>query len=91
MALYAWGSNNDGELGIGDAESTAERPACSHVPLRVWLGGSGVAVAQVSCGSRHCVARDADGNVYSWGWGTVRPPAWRARPRRVRVPVCVCL
>jgi alpha-tubulin suppressor-like RCC1 family protein len=50
----------DGQLGQGDTEA-------QRAPVQ--LGGDivGKFITSVSCGCSHCVALDADGNVYAWG------------------------
>ncbi len=59
--LYAWGFNNEGELGDG---STTE----STVPVAVSAGAiPGGALAQIAPGNTHVLALGADGKLYSWG------------------------
>lgn len=62
-ALYAWGANAFGQLGVGTTTS-------SSVPLRV-LGPNGngflTGIEQISTGNTHSLAL-VSGNVYSWGW-----------------------
>ncbi|CAM9567431.1 unnamed protein product [Discosporangium mesarthrocarpum] len=48
-------------------ESSMQLPA-SELP-EPCAALKGVRIVQVSCGSRHTLARSAQGAVYSWGWG----------------------
>ena len=60
--LYAWGSNQYGQLGRGDGKKLN----CSRRPGRVDLNPL---TTQIACGQFHCLALDVDGRVHSWGWG----------------------
>lgn len=64
--VFAWGENDNGQLGLGHAEPV-------FVPTRI-PGLSGVAT--VSAGVAHSLALLGDGRVRAWGWngwGQVRP------------------
>lgn len=56
-ALYCWGGNAAGQLGIG---STARRLTATHVPLES-------TVAAVSAGVAHTCALTDAGDLYCWG------------------------
>jgi E3 ubiquitin-protein ligase HERC3 len=58
-AVYAWGSNAHGQLGVGDLQ-------CRRQPVIV-AGLRMVTVKQLSAGSAHCLAVGADGRCFSWG------------------------
>eukprot|EP00743_Colponemidia_sp_Colp-15_P008722 GILK01009499.1.p1 GENE.GILK01009499.1~~GILK01009499.1.p1 ORF type:complete len:421 (-),score=31.77 GILK01009499.1:152-1375(-) len=59
--VYTWGYGLDGQLGHGDTRSIL-------VPRRVRaLQKQGIKM--VICGSRHTLAVDGEGKVYSWGSG----------------------
>ena len=58
--LHSWGGNDDGALGHGD---TLSRAAPELVKAF-----DGHKVVSVACGSRHTLALDEDGSLYSWGW-----------------------
>ena len=59
--LWAWGSNLDGQLGLGD---DGERD--SQRPLRL-TALDGQRIRQVACGGMHSVALTFDGKLFSWG------------------------
>ena len=59
-ALYSWGANSDGQLGLGD---TTDR----HFPHLVASDFGGGMVLQVACGGKHSLALGQDGRT--WGWG----------------------
>ncbi len=58
-AAYAWGSNSNGQLGIGTTNN-------SSTPVASWLP-SGVTATTVAAGSDHSLALGSDGKVYAWG------------------------
>jgi alpha-tubulin suppressor-like RCC1 family protein len=55
--LWAWGENENGELGIG---STTDH----NKPVRV---GSAKDWVEVTCSARHTIAKRADGSWWIWG------------------------
>lgn len=57
-ALWAWGNNDYGQLGIGN---TIEQ----HTPVQV---GAGNNWQSVSCGYGHTVGLKSDGTLWAWGW-----------------------
>jgi len=58
--VYAWGSNDNGQLGDG---STTARSS----PVAVSLP-AGVRIVQVAAGLFHSLALAADGTAYAWGY-----------------------
>lgn len=58
--VYAWGSNQFGQLGDGTA-------ADSSVPIAVGGLLAGKSVTDIAAGSNHCLALASDGRVYAWG------------------------
>ena len=62
--VFAWGSNGDGQLGIGE-----ERGEARHCPTRVKLAHTSSAL-QVACGGRHTFVLGAFGEVSSCGCNT---------------------
>jgi alpha-tubulin suppressor-like RCC1 family protein len=63
-AVYAWGVNQDDQLGVGPA---ATSPTSSSVPLEVSLP-SGVGVTAISSAGGTTLALGSDGDIYAWGW-----------------------
>ena len=55
--LYAWGSNEFGQLGTGDTNTT-------YKPLRV---GGMQTFEQIAVGTNHSLAIGSDGHLYGWG------------------------
>ena len=62
-AVYAWGSNNHGQLGLGD---TKDRMWPTQVST---LRNLRVLPAGVVAGLEHTVALTSDGGVFTWGSG----------------------
>ena len=60
-SLFSWGSNANGQLGVGDTEN-------SHVPALV-TGLQGKRVVHVAAGEHHTICTTADGSVFTWGAG----------------------
>ncbi len=60
-AVYTWGNNSFGQLGIGNTTS-------SSVPVKVTLP-AGVTPTEVAAGQYMTEILDSAGNVYSWGDG----------------------
>lgn len=61
--LWAWGTNDNGQLGNGTIIS-------SHIPVKV-LQGAGVPLAYIvkaAGGLQHGLALDSFGNVWAWGY-----------------------
>jgi alpha-tubulin suppressor-like RCC1 family protein len=59
-----WGSNNEGQLGVGE---TYTQLGYSSTPLAVSLGAFG-AVTQISAGAGHTCAVTSSGGAICWGW-----------------------
>ena len=60
--IYAWGSNDYGQLGNGDTTS-------SNTPVKVDTSGvlAGKTISQISAGSNYSLALDSEGQIYAWG------------------------
>lgn len=62
--LWAWGSNNVGQLGNGTLTN-------SSTPVAVNVSALGAArIVSVSVGTYHTVALDSNGKVWTWGGGS---------------------
>ena len=59
--LCAWGSNNNGQCGLGRASESPVRP--THV------AAIPSTVCAIAAGASHCAAITEDGTVYTWGEG----------------------
>ena len=62
-ALFSWGGNAHGQLGLG-----REARGAPTVPAPTRVAGFGVRKPlTVACGNAHCVAAMDDGTVFTWG------------------------
>lgn len=64
--VWAWGSNDCGQLGTGIHPQDRTDPG-RHVEPRVVSSLRGVKIVQVEAGATHSLALSAEGHVYSWG------------------------
>ena len=60
---WAWGANNDGDLGNGTGGGTSSIPIAVSMP-------AGLAFKAISAGYAHSVALDTNGNAWAWGSDT---------------------
>lgn len=58
-SVWAWGNNNDGQLGPGTTLSKTDTP--------VQVTGITGTVVEVAAGFNHSLARTSEGNVWAWG------------------------
>ncbi|XP_012283893.1 probable E3 ubiquitin-protein ligase HERC4 isoform X2 [Orussus abietinus] len=58
--LYAWGSNNDGQLGLGPDIKKETKP--KHIQSLAT-----VPIAFIACGGYHSIAVSKSGAVFAWG------------------------
>ena len=65
--VWAWGRNDDGQLGVRRDDDDDEREKMGK-PQRVQALGGRVVTA-IGCGRTHSVALTAEGELYSWGCG----------------------
>jgi len=63
-SLYAWGENDSGTLGIGSVGA----PGTSLERFIVDFGGEAVQIGEADGGGSFGLARDYDGNIWSWGY-----------------------
>jgi hypothetical protein len=62
--LFSMGkSNSYGELGHGDFNPRLEPTLIES------LANSGDMALQVSCGFKHCIMKNQNGKIFTWGWG----------------------
>ena len=66
-AVWAWGSNDQGQLGINNSNTYQQTPIRVSPPAGQGSAGTGLATAQISAGFYHSLAIGRDGNAYSWG------------------------
>ncbi len=57
-AVYAFGANQHGQLGLGDCRSHEAAERVKSLPGTI---------TQIACGNDHCLAIDSEYTVYSWG------------------------
>ncbi len=67
--VYSWGGNSRGQLGTG---TLAGAGGLELSPVAVDASGvlAGREVVEVACGYYHSLARDSEGQLYSWGGNT---------------------
>lgn len=62
--LFTMGkSNSYGELGHGDFSPRLEPTLVES------LANSGDMAIQISCGFKHCIMKNQNGKIFTWGWG----------------------
>ncbi|KAL1528475.1 hypothetical protein AB1Y20_009819 [Prymnesium parvum] len=61
---WAWGKNDDGQLGLGEGHSLEGTSVPQRIPSLV-----GVRVTAIACGRTHSVLLDESGQLWSWGSG----------------------
>ncbi|XP_012527820.1 probable E3 ubiquitin-protein ligase HERC4 isoform X2 [Monomorium pharaonis] len=61
--LYAWGSNRDGQLGLGS-------DACAEIKPKRITSLNAIPIAFVACGGYHTVVISKSGAIFSWGRNT---------------------
>ncbi|RBP99879.1 hypothetical protein CRD59_02275, partial [Bifidobacterium xylocopae] len=61
-AVYTWGANDKGQLGVGEGTGfVAKTPMRVHAP-------AGLTFTSVAAGPLHAIAVGSDGQAYAWGW-----------------------
>lgn len=66
--VYTWGRGEYGQLGHGKKENVGEPTRVAFLDA---LHKKGNPVVQLSCGGHHTLATMKNGDVYSWGFGTM--------------------
>ncbi|KAF7994791.1 hypothetical protein HCN44_004263 [Aphidius gifuensis] len=61
--LYAWGSNSDGQLGLGSNISSTSKPILISTL-------SSVPISFITCGGYHTIVVTKSGGIYGWGRNT---------------------
>ncbi len=85
---YAWGADNNGQLGDGGTNTDKSTPVAVVMP-------PDVAFESISAGFYHSLALDKDGNAYAWGrdtegqLGDGAPNADKSTPAEVVLPLGV--
>ena len=80
--VYAWGSDDFGQLGNGDGRK-------SYFPLRILHLSN---IQKIVCGGFHVLALDKNGDVFSWGWnhcgqtGIGKYPSIQVSPSKLLLP-----
>ncbi|XP_076648302.1 HECT and RLD domain containing E3 ubiquitin ligase 4 [Halictus rubicundus] len=61
--LYSWGSNNEGQLGLGSKVENERKPKLIN-------GLDGIPIAHIACGGYHSIVISKSGAVFGWGKNT---------------------
>eukprot|EP01120_Amphizonella_sp_Union-15-10_P015595 TRINITY_DN8059_c0_g1_i1.p1 TRINITY_DN8059_c0_g1~~TRINITY_DN8059_c0_g1_i1.p1 ORF type:complete len:544 (+),score=83.19 TRINITY_DN8059_c0_g1_i1:76-1707(+) len=61
-ALYSWGLNDKGQLGLGDTKSR-------NVPEQIIQEGLSGPVIALECGEHHCLVSIGGSEIKTWAWG----------------------
>ncbi|MBN1787426.1 MAG: right-handed parallel beta-helix repeat-containing protein [Sedimentisphaerales bacterium] len=61
--IWAWGSDNDGQLGNGSAGG-----GTTPVKVQKLSGGDLSNIVAIDAGGKHSMAVDVSGNIWVWGW-----------------------
>ena len=64
-AVWAWGDDSRGQLGVGEAGGRAHRSLPVRVPLPAEVARAGVRA--LCAGGQHSALLAADGALYAWG------------------------
>ena len=66
-SVWSWGKDSDGKLG-----RICSRESPNHLPgLVKFPGNESVQIMEVHCGANFSVALSANGEIFSWGKGSV--------------------
>ena len=69
--VYSWGASACGQLGISSIKDLpTDLEGFPYQPIPTLIESlSKVCIVQIATGDAHCVARSAEGKLYSWGGG----------------------
>jgi len=79
--LYSFGLNSRGQLGHGDIVSRAQPSLVEAL--------DGLVMKDIACGTWHCMALSAIGDVYSWGWNQHKQLGHSSSTNTVAMPTLV--
>eukprot|EP01083_Nonionella_stella_P000380 1092_1 len=91
-AVYTFGFNKHGQLGLTSLDDSSDPPANSLLPEMVDFPedkGCDTRAVRVRCGARHTVALSKDGRVYAWGWNGVGQVQTDSKVECIFVPTLV--
>ena len=91
--VWAWGSNENGRLGINNLNELSLAPTqvtfkSSEYPE---LFGTGVYITKIAAGSAHALALDSNGRVWAWGDNSKGQLGVQSTSNNVRRPMPVNL
>ena len=66
--MYAWGNNQEGQLGDSSAASSAVPLLAAGPSSQQRDGGLLQPITAIACGARHSVAVNTLGQCLAWGW-----------------------
>ncbi|OIW23716.1 RCC1/BLIP-II protein, partial [Coniochaeta ligniaria NRRL 30616] len=67
LAVYAFGTGDMGELGLGPKQKSASRPRLNKYLDPTDVEMEGYHVVQIACGGMHVVALTEDNEIVTWG------------------------
>ena len=77
--VYAWGSSNNGQLGLGDEQT---ENALVPVPVPFFVGQK---ITQICCADGHCAAINNKNELYTWGAHVANLETFTALPLLIEV------
>jgi len=88
--VYSLGCSEDGARGVVIVDNSS-----NHLPIatKIHIPNDNTPIVEIAAGLNHSLARDTDGNVYSWGsneYGQLGIPGDTIEPKPVLVPSLPC-